>query len=43
MRTKSRPITAHLHQIARPIARLSREELETAVELGAADVSGNHR
>lgn len=41
MRTKLRPITAHLHQIARPIARLSREEMEAAVELGAGDVTGN--
>lgn len=41
MRTKPRPITSHLHQITRPIARLSREEMETAVELGAADVSGS--
>ena len=41
MRTKSRPITAHLHQIARPRVHLSWDELKTAVELGFGDVTAS--
>jgi len=39
MRTKLRPITAHLHQSQNRLLS-SAGELNTAVELGAGDVTG---
>ena len=42
MRTKLRPITAHLHQSQNRLLS-SAGELETAVELGAGDVTGTFR
>ncbi len=39
MRTKLRPITAHLHHHSLEDV-LRRDEMEAAVELGAGDVTG---